>query len=157
MKGQSDAGEERVTKRDAPPPMDPKQPVLYIEYCILESTYRKRAIDLHASLAEALRTMQPQMQLQLRLNENNSPRVGAFEVSIATRPTDDHSARYELWTGIRRVPVTAKVPHVDDIIAPACLALRLRHSQAGASQINLVRTSDRDINKILQKDRRNSL
>ncbi|XP_034473647.1 selenoprotein BthD [Drosophila innubila] len=146
-----------MAPREAPPPLDPKQPVLYIEYCPVNYSYRKRAMDLHASLAEALRTMQPQLQLQLRLNENCSPRVGSFEVSIAVRPTDDHHARHMLWTGISRVPVSAKVPHVDDIIAPACLALRLRHSQAGASQINLVRTSDRAINKILQKDRRSSL
>ncbi|KAL7739765.1 hypothetical protein ACLKA6_015005 [Drosophila palustris] len=146
-----------MAPREAPPLLDPKQPVLYIEYCPVNYTYRKRALDLHASLAEALRTMQPQMQLQLRLNENCNPRIGAFEVFIAAHPTEDHHGRHMLWTGIARVPASAKVPHVDDIIAPACLALRLRHSHAGTSQINLVRTSDRDITKILQRDRRRSL
>ncbi|XP_034099251.1 selenoprotein BthD [Drosophila sulfurigaster albostrigata] len=137
--------------------LDPRQPVLYIEHCPVTTAYRKQAQSLHASLAEALRTMQPELKLQLRINENNAPRMGAFEVQIAARPTDEPQHRYPLWTGITRVPVTAKVPNVDDIIVPACLALRLRHSQAGASHINLVRTSDRDINKILQRDRRNSL
>ncbi|KAH8377912.1 hypothetical protein KR093_007833, partial [Drosophila rubida] len=111
---------------EAAPQLDPRQPVLYIEYCPVTTAYRHHAVRLHAALAEALRTMKPELQLQLRLNETKAPRVGAFEVHIASRPTDNSQHRYPLWTGISRVPVTAKVPNVDDIIAPACLALRLR-------------------------------
>ncbi|KAH8262767.1 hypothetical protein KR044_000134, partial [Drosophila immigrans] len=113
-------------KQNVAPKLDPRQPVLYIEFCPVSATYRHEAVRLHASLADALRTMQPELQLQLRLNESNAPRIGAFEVHIAARPTNDQQHRYPLWTGITRVPITAKVPHVDDIIAPACLALRLR-------------------------------
>ncbi|EDW12916.1 selenoprotein BthD [Drosophila mojavensis] len=135
----------------APPPLNPHHPVLYIECCRAHTDYRRRASELHASLEEALRALQPDLQLQLRINENNMPRLGAFEVAIAPTPTDDHRMRKVLWTGLQRVPVSAKVPHVDDIIAPACMALKLRHSQAGSSNIDLVRTSDGDIKKILQR------
>ncbi|XP_023163178.1 selenoprotein BthD [Drosophila hydei] len=134
-----------------PPPLNPDQPVLYIECCRAHTDYRRRASELHASLAEALRALQPDLELQLRVNENNAPRLGSFEVAIAATPTEDVESRQVLWTGLQRVPVSAKVPHVDDIIAPACLALRLRHSQAGASHVDLVRYSDGDINKILQR------
>ncbi|KAH8409458.1 hypothetical protein KR222_005905 [Zaprionus bogoriensis] len=141
-----------MRREDIPPPLDPQQPVLYIECCPLTVIYRKRAQDLHRSLADALRALQPQLQLQLRVNdEANTPRNGAFEVAIAERPTEDVQARHMLWTGLRRVPISAKVPNVDDIIAPACHALKLRHSQAGTSHINLVRTSDGDIKRILQR------
>lgn len=140
-----------MSQKRAPPPLNPLQPVLYIECCRAHTDYRRRATELHASLADALRTLQPDMQLQLRLNENDMPRLGSFEVAIAATPTEDVQERQVLWTGLERVPVSAKVPHVDDIIAPACIALKLRHSQAGSSNINLVRTSDGDITKILQR------
>ncbi|XP_064546789.1 selenoprotein BthD [Drosophila montana] len=140
-----------MSQLNVPPPLNPHQPVLYIECCRAHADYRRRATELHASLAEALRALQPDMQLQLRLNENNMPRIGSFEVAIAPTPTEDVLERQVLWTGLERVPVSAKVPHVDDIIAPACMALRLRHSQAGSSSINLVRTSDGNIKKILQR------
>ncbi|EDW04130.1 selenoprotein BthD [Drosophila grimshawi] len=142
---------------EAPPPLDPQQPVLYIECCQSQADYRHRALELHLGLAEALRAMNPEVRLQLRLNENNAAREGAFEVAIAATPTADVDARHMLWTGLRRVPQSAKVPNVDDIIAPACLVLKLRHSQAGSSSINLVRTSDGEISKIIQRHGRRSL
>ncbi|ALC38677.1 CG15147 [Drosophila busckii] len=145
-----------MDRNPPPPPLDPAQPVLYIEHCRIINGYRQRAIELHVSLSEALKAMKPQMLLQLRLNDDGNPRPGSFEVAIAEHPTEAPCQRQLLWTGLTRVPTAAKVPQVDDLIAPACAALKLRYSRAGSSQLNLVRTSDPEINKILRKETRRS-
>lgn len=133
--------------------MKPHHPVLYIECCPVNFTYKKLAHDLHQSLTEALHALNSDLVLQLRINEVRSPRYGSFEVYIAPKPTDNVHLRHMLWTGISRVPASAKVPHVDDIFVSACSILKLRHSHAGASQLNLLHTTDREIRKILQRRR----
>lgn len=132
-------------------PLAPHQPVLYIECCPVNIAYRQHAHDLHRRLSDALSTLKADLQLQLRVNEVRTPRHGAFEVYIAPKPTDDLRSRHMLWTGISRVPAAAKVPHVDDIIAPACQVLKLRHRATGASQQNMVVHSDRHIQRIMQR------
>lgn len=132
-------------------PLKPHQPVLYIECCPINFTYKKLASDLHRSLADALNAIKSDMVLQLRINEVRSPRYGSFEVFISPKPTGNERSRHMLWTGISRVPAAAKVPHVDDIIANACAILKLRYSRAGASQIHLADTNDREIRRILQR------
>ncbi|KAH8412385.1 hypothetical protein KR009_001641 [Drosophila setifemur] len=125
-------------------PLEPDQPVLYIEHCRLRQNYRKRALLLHASLADALRAIQPLVNLQLRINENCSPQVGAFEVSIAPTPTEDAASRQRVWTGLRRMPSPSKIPHVDDILTPVCFALRLRdpHEESHRRMLTNLRHSD---------------
>lgn len=132
-------------------PLTPHQPVLYIECCPVNIAYRQHAHDLHRRLSEALHALKADLQLQLRVNEVRTPRHGSFEVYIAPKPTDNVHSRHMLWTGISRVPAAAKVPHVDDIIVPACHVLKLRHSAMGASQHNLVVHSDRHIQRIMQR------
>ncbi|XP_022227175.2 selenoprotein BthD [Drosophila obscura] len=106
-------------------PLDPHQPVLYIDHCCLRENYRRDAVLLHASLAEALRALYPRVVLQLRINENGPAEEGAFEVAIAATPTVSPADRKLIWTGLRRVPFASKVPHVDDIITSVCNALHL--------------------------------
>ncbi|XP_001357056.2 selenoprotein BthD [Drosophila persimilis] len=107
-------------------PLDPNQPVLYIDHCRYRENFRRDALQLHVSLAEALRALHPRVKLQLRINEHGPPEEeGAFEVAIAATPAESPSDRQHIWTGLRRVPFAAKVPHVDDIITPVCNALQL--------------------------------
>ncbi|KAH8385540.1 hypothetical protein KR200_006385 [Drosophila serrata] len=107
-------------------PLDPNQPVLYIEHCSHRETYRKRALHLHSTLAEALRTIHPRVNLQLRINDRGPPQAGSFEVAVAPNPTQDTGGRHRVWTGLKRMPSSSKIPHVDDILTPVCFALKLR-------------------------------
>ncbi|KAH8323480.1 hypothetical protein KR067_011534 [Drosophila pandora] len=106
-------------------PLDPNQPVLYIEHCRYRQNYRRMALHLHSTLAEALRAIHPGVKLQLRINDTGMPEVGSFEVAIAANPTDDAKSRQRVWTGLRRMPSASKIPHVDDIFTPICHALKL--------------------------------
>ncbi|KAH8334608.1 hypothetical protein KR059_012211, partial [Drosophila kikkawai] len=107
-------------------PLDPTQPVLYIEHCRHRQIYRKRALHLHSSLADALRAIHPKVNLQLRINDCGPPQVGSFEVAVSPTPTEDTKARQRVWTGLKRMPSSSKIPHVDDILSPVCFALKLR-------------------------------
>ncbi|KAH8298304.1 hypothetical protein KR018_001943 [Drosophila ironensis] len=106
-------------------PLDPNQPVLYIEHCRYRQIYRHRALELHSSLAEALRAIHPGVRLQLRINDTGTPQLGSFEVAISQTPTDDTKSRHRVWTGLRRMPSASKIPHVDDIFTPICHVLKL--------------------------------
>ncbi|XP_030383239.1 selenoprotein BthD [Scaptodrosophila lebanonensis] len=94
--------------------LDPNQPVLYIEHC----RSRKQ------TLSRAMQRIDPNVKLQLQLNADGEPRSQSFEVAIAPAPTSDIMSRQILWTGLMRTCAT-KVPHVDDIVRPACHALKM--------------------------------
>ncbi|KAH8282994.1 hypothetical protein KR054_011505 [Drosophila jambulina] len=110
-------------------PLDPNQPVLYIEHCCHREIYRKRALHLHSSLAEALKAIHPKVNLQLRINDKGTPQTGSFEVEVSATPTQDSKGRERVWTGLKRMPSSSKIPHVDDILSPVCFALKLRDPQ----------------------------
>ncbi|EDV54825.1 selenoprotein BthD [Drosophila erecta] len=140
-------------------PLDPLQPVLYIDHCRYRQTYRKQALHLHSSLAEALKAIQPRVKLQLRINDKGPPQDGSFEVAVAPQPTDDSRARQSVWTGLRRMPSASKVPHVDDILTPVCFALQLRdpHKESHRRMLTNLRHNEgsrarrRDIKNVLNK------
>ncbi|KAH8248810.1 hypothetical protein KR032_003435 [Drosophila birchii] len=128
-------------------PLNPNQPVLYIEHCRHREVYRKRALHLHASLADALRAIHPKINLQLRINDCGIPQKGSFEVAVACCPTEDSQGRHRVWTGLKRMPSSSKIPHVDDILSPVCFALKLRDAQKESHRrviSNLRRNEGRD-------------
>ncbi|KAI9589370.1 hypothetical protein GQX74_007539 [Glossina fuscipes] len=55
----------------------------------------------------------PDIELQLSLNAEGTPRRGSFEVAIAQEPA---AMRVQLWSGVKKTPRASKFPPPEQLL-----------------------------------------
>jgi len=86
-------------------------------------------MELYANLLQRLRATHHDLNLQLQLNPDGLPKRGAFEVSIAKKPTANVSERIVLWSGLHRSPRAKKFPPMDELVKDVLRALDLPNEE----------------------------
>lgn len=70
---------------------------------------------LHRELQNELIKIKPDIELQLSLNAEGTPRRGSFEIAIAQEPAPP-AKRIELWSGVKKTPRAGKFPPLEQVL-----------------------------------------
>lgn len=75
--------------------------------------FKRRAEQVHRELCQLL--IDHNLNIQLCLNPDGTPKRGAFEIYITKKPVANVKDRKLLWSGLKRTPRAAKFPNVQEL------------------------------------------